>query len=247
MPPRRILILGGTGEARDLAQALLAAGHSIVTSLAGVTEKPVLPAGQVRIGGFSGAGGLAAYISAENIELVIDATHPFAAQMSRQASETCRPAGVPILRLERPPWEARSDDRWTTVASIAEAANAVPAGARVLLTIGRKEAALFFARGDISGIARMIEPPADQQPAHWCVLRERPPFSVAAEVELMTTHGITHLVTKNAGGDATASKLEAARVRGIPVVMVSRPVKPDVPVFTSTDAVLRAVERVLSP
>lgn len=247
MPGDRILILGGTRDAREIATALVAAGRNVVTSLAGVTQQPLLPAGEVRIGGFGGVAGLKSYLESGQIALVIDATHPFAARMSAQAFEACCDTGILLLRFERMAWSAQPGDDWVTVASAAEAAAALPAGARVLLTTGRKDLEPFFSRADISGIARMIEEPPSDPPAGWRVLRERPPFTQAGEDALMAANGITHLVTKNAGGGATEAKLEAARKWRIPVVMIARPAKPDVPSFAALDNLMVVVEGVLSP
>lgn len=247
MPPSRVLILGGTADAREIAEALAAAGHATISSLAGVTTQPLRPAGALRVGGFGGSNGLARYLAAEHINLVIDGTHPFAAQISRQAMEACVCCDVPLFRFERAPWATQEGDTWIPVPSVGAAAEVLPAGARVLLTIGRRDMAVFFGRPDISGIARMIEPPPASPPPHWRVVCERPPFSEASEVALLDEGAITHVVSKNAGGSSTEAKLTAARKRGIPVVMIARPEKPAVPVFTSRDALLAAVGRVLSP
>ena len=247
MRAERVLILGGTGEARALASELAAAGFPVVTSLAGVTEHPLLPEGDVRRGGFGGVDGLVRYLREERIALVADATHPFAAQMSAQAHQACAIAGVPLLRLERAPWTMQAGDRWTALSSIAEAAAAVPDGARVLLTIGRKEIAPFLARGGIGGVARMIEPPQEDFPVGWTLLLERPPFTPESETALMQRHRITHLVTKNAGGPETEAKLFAARQLHLPVLIISRPVKPDVPRFATAGDLVRASTRLLSP
>jgi len=247
MPRDRILILGGTRDGREIAAALVAAGRNVITSLAGVTSQPILPAGDLRRGGFGGASGLQSYLENEGIALVIDATHPFAAQMSHQAFEACQRCGVLLLRFERKPWEPNAEDDWTVVGSAAEAAAALPPGARVLLTTGRKDLEFFLARPDLSGIARMIEEPPMQPPSGWRVLRERPPFTVAGEAALMSENAISHLVTKNAGGSATEAKLEAAREGRIPVLMIARPVKPEVPNFGSLGNLMVVVEGVLSP
>jgi precorrin-6A/cobalt-precorrin-6A reductase len=247
MPGDRILILGGTRDARQLAAVLVGEGYMPITSLAGVTEHPVKPPGDIRVGGFGGVPGLKSYLQNNGIALVIDATHPFAARMSANADEACRSCGVPLLRLERPPWHAGEGDDWSTFATASEAARAIPAGARVLLTTGRKDLQPFFERSDITGIARMIEVPALDVPPGWCVLRERPPFSLSAEVALLRDHGFTHLVTKNAGGDATDAKLAAAREAQIPVLMIARPAKPDVPSFATISNLMAVLKRLLSP
>lgn len=247
MPGKRILILGGTRDARALAADLIARGFPVITSLAGVTAEPLLPPGEVRRGGFGGAGGLADYLKAEGIVAVVDAAHPFAARISANADAACRAAGVPLRRLERPAWQPGTGDRWTSVASVEEAAAALPGGARVLLTIGRKEIMPFLAREDISGIARMIEAPGVSIPPRWNVLLDRPPFTPASERQLLREHAIGWLVTKNAGGQDTMAKLEAAREEGIPVIMVARPAKPEASTFVSLHELTADLERLLSP
>ena len=247
MPGERILILGGTRDARQIASTFVAEGRSVITSLAGVTENPVLPPGAVRRGGFGGVAGLAAYLEAERISLVVDATHPFAAQMSAQAHEACRLKQVPLFRFERPAWTPRADDRWTMATNMGEAVRLLPSAARAFVTIGRKEIAMFFARQDISGVARMIEPPPAAVPVGWELLLERPPFTAESETAVMTRFRITHLVTKNAGGGSTDAKLDAARQLGLPVIMVMRPDKPGTHVFSSESELAGALRRVLSP
>jgi precorrin-6A/cobalt-precorrin-6A reductase len=247
MPVDRILILGGTRDARDAAAALTTRGYAVVTSLAGVTEQPLLPAGELRVGGFGGVDGMSKYLVADAISVVVDATHPFAARISQHAHEACLRMGVPLLRLERPAWQPAPEDAWTIVSSSEEATMALPSGARVLLTTGRKDLAHFFNRADISGIARMIEAPPLDPPPNWRVLRQRPPFSVAGEASLLAANGITHLVSKNAGGSATEAKLTAARDAGIRVILIARPPKPQVPAVAEVSDLVAAVEGVLSP
>lgn len=247
MAAPRILILGGTRDARDLAAALIAAGFDTVTSLAGVTQEPILPQGRVRIGGFGGADGLKAYLVGEGIDAMADATHPFAAAMSRHAAEAANALSLPLLRLERPAWAPQAGDLWTIVPSTDEAVAALPHNARALVTIGRKEIGAFFARDDIGGIARMIELPPEHPPPRWMLLRERPPFTPEAEKALITHHAITHLVTKNAGGDDTSAKLKAARETKIPVIMIARPAKPVITCVPTAEAAIPAFRRLLSP
>jgi precorrin-6A/cobalt-precorrin-6A reductase len=247
MRVKHILILGGTGEAREIAAALLDKGFQVTTSIAGVTSEPVLPAGALRRGGFGGAAGLAAYLREEGVSAVVDATHPFAARISANAAAACREAGLPLLRLERPPWQAQPGDRWTTVSTAGEAAAALPSGSRALVTVGRKEIAPFLAREDVSGIARMIEPPDVPVPPGWQLLLERPPFTLQSERRLMAEHDISMLVTKNAGGTATEAKLEAARELSIPVILIARPAKTSGGFFASVHELTADLERLLSP
>jgi precorrin-6A/cobalt-precorrin-6A reductase len=247
MPPDRVLILGGTRDARELADALLAEGIRPITSLAGVTENPVLPAGDIRIGGFGGVAGLKSYLESNDIALVVDATHPFAVQMSSHADAACRSCHIPLLRLERPAWVPGEGDRWEQASTAPEAANMLPGGARVLLTTGRKELQPFFDRNDLSGVARMIEAPPVVVPAGWQILRERPPYTLAGEAAVIADFGITHLVTKNAGGSATEAKLAAARAVGIGVIMIDRPAKPEVQNFAAISNLMAVLKRLLSP
>jgi precorrin-6A/cobalt-precorrin-6A reductase len=243
----RILILGGTGEARALAQALITEGFGVVTSLAGVTAAPVLPLGGIRRGGFGGEAGLAEYALREGFAAIVDATHPYAAQISRHAVGAARGMGIPCLRLERPAWVADPSDTWTHVASIAEAVSALPSAARALVTIGRKDIGAFFARPDIAGVARMIEAPREAVPPHWTLLLARPPFTIGDECGLIEMHGITHIVAKNSGGGDTRAKLMAARQKKLPVVMMARPKGPAEESYPTVDALILAIRGILSP
>lgn len=247
MPPDIVLILGGTRDARDLAGLLTERNRRVITSLAGVTAEPVLPPGELRRGGFGGADGLAAYLLKEGIAVVVDATHPFAARISAQAHAACQSLGLPLIRLERPAWQPEPDDRWTSATDAAAAAGALPDGARVLLTIGRRQLEPFFERPGLSGIVRCIEPPGAVLPAGWRLLLERPPFSFDSEVDLLRGNGISHLVCKNAGGLPLATKLEAARALAIPVLMIARPEKPQTATAAAAEGLAAAVERLLSP
>jgi precorrin-6A/cobalt-precorrin-6A reductase len=237
MAGRRLLILGGTTEAAALARALAEArgveanGWDVTTSLAGRTRAPAALPGAVRIGGFGGIDGLAAYLRAERIDRVIDATHPFAATMSAHAVAACASLGLPLLRIERPAWMPGPDDRWIDVADADEAADwlatALPAGPAVLLTLGRQDVAPFRRCAGLHFVLRSIEPPAPQDlPADCLLLTERGPFTLDGERTLIADHDIRAVVAKNAGGDATAAKLAAAREAAIPVVMIRRPALP---------------------
>ncbi len=220
-PSYRILVLGGTGEARDIASRLIAEGHDVTTSLAGVTTSPILPEGKLRVGGFGGVDGLVQYLQSHSIDVLVDATHPFAATMSSHACEAARLVPCRLLRFERPIWHSEG----LSVASLADAAAMLPANAIVLITSGRKDLAPFFARPDIGGLVRTVEPMLETVPARWKVILDRPPQSLETEISLMRDHGITHLITKNSGGDRTRAKLEAAQALGLAVIMITRPVK----------------------
>ncbi|HEX2478303.1 MAG TPA: cobalt-precorrin-6A reductase [Geminicoccaceae bacterium] len=235
----KLLILGGTAEAVALAGACASRpGLAVISSLAGRTQHPNLPPGDVRIGGFGGAAGLARFLLERGIDRVLDATHPFAAQISAHAEHACREAGVPRVRLLRPPWVSVAGDRWTEVASIAEAAQRLPElGRRVFLTLGNRELDAF-AQLDIWFLVRTIETagvlPLPQ--GQW--LTGRGPFAVEDELSLLRTHAIDVLVTKASGGGATYAKLVAARRAGLPVLMVRRPPPPPGPVVGSVAAAL---------
>ncbi|MDP1699709.1 MAG: cobalt-precorrin-6A reductase [Aestuariivirga sp.] len=241
MPVKRILVLGGTSDANVLVEELLKAGFDVVTSFAGVTENPVFPEGKIRVGGFGGEEGLYDYLKAEGFAALADATHPFAAQISRHGFNAAERTGIPYLRLERAAWTALPADNWISVQNTEAAIAALPNAARIMLTIGRKEIAAFLAREDLSGVARMIEKPLFELPPNWELVLARPPFSVEAERELLSFHKTTHLVTKNAGGKLTVAKLIAARGLRIPVVMIERPQKPPAPAYGSAPALVAAL------
>ncbi len=227
----RLLLLGGTTEARELSETLAtgAAGPvEVILSLAGRTRTPAPSPSGPRIGGFGGPDGLAAYLKTQEIDLLIDATHPFAARMSANAVLAAEMTGVPLLRLVRPGWTARAGDRWTQVPTVAAAAERVAATAkRAFLTVGTGEIACFAACSEVFFLVRLIEPPATPLGlADHRLILDRGPFDLAGERRLMQENRIDALVTKNSGGTATAAKLEAARALEIPVIMVDRPAEP---------------------
>ncbi len=241
--PPRLLLLGGTSEAGRLAESLSALDDVVVvTSLAGRTASPAPLPGQHRTGGFGGSEGLAAYLRAERISALVDATHPFAERMRWQAYEACQQTGVPRLRLERPPWQPAPGDRWTVVATLAAAATEIAGGPsrRVFVTTGRNELRAFApaSNGRRWWLVRSLDPPERLclRPAE--VILARGPFSVEGERVLMKRHRIDLLVTKNSGGAATAAKLAAARELEVAVLMVDRPSSPGGP---SADTVAEAL------
>ncbi len=231
-----LLILGGTGEAVALARAA-APAFAVTMSLAGVTRAPVLPPGEIRRGGFGGAGGLAAYLRAHDVGAVIDATHPFAVEMSRNAITACTQTTVPLLRLTRPAWTRQAGDDWVDVPD-AERAAASIAVERVFLTTGLRDLDAFAARGDVWFLVRSIEPPARVPLAHYTLIQARGPFDEAAETALMRHHRIEALVAKNSGGGATYAKIAAARALGLPVIMIARPVLPEAKTVNDIEAAL---------
>jgi precorrin-6A/cobalt-precorrin-6A reductase len=225
---KKILILGGTAEAAELARRAIAqfAGRAaIITSLAGRTKTPTALPGVVRVGGFGGAQGLADYLETEAIDLLVDATHPFAATISAHAAAACAQADVPRVALVRPPWRPRRDGRLSEVADLEEAAAAlIGAAKRVFLTTGRQGLAAFARVPDVWFLVRLIEAPDAPPPLpHHRVVIMRPPFAIEAERALMREHRIDTVVAKNSGGAATAAKIEAALDEGIRVVLVRRP------------------------
>lgn len=224
--PIKLLILGGTMEAAQLAKRLYAELREIeiITSLAGrMVTLPDLP-GRVRVGGFGGADGLADYLMAEKICAVIDATHPFARNISAHAVEACGKSGVPLLTLLRPAWPKQEGDAWIPVPDMATAARRLPElGRRPFITIGRMELDAFRPLSDLQALVRLIEPPPTPLPQAWRLVLGRPPFSAKDEERLMQDHGADVLLTKASGGQATYGKIIAARKLGLPVLMVERP------------------------
>ncbi|WP_329199361.1 MULTISPECIES: cobalt-precorrin-6A reductase [unclassified Streptomyces] len=226
-PVRHVLILGGTTEARRLAEALEAAPYRVTTSLAGRVGAPVLPPGGTRIGGFGGPDGLAAWITAHGVTHLVDATHPFAERMSFNASRAAALSAVPLLALRRPGWTAGPGDDWHVTDSLAGAAALLPElGARVFLTTGRMGLHHFAHLTAPWFLVRSVDAPGPPAPPHLEVLLARGPFTLDEERELLARHRIDVLVTKDSGGDATAPKLTAAREAGVPVVVVRRPPVP---------------------
>ncbi|MET9430876.1 cobalt-precorrin-6A reductase [Streptomyces sp. NPDC003036] len=224
-----ILLLGGTTEARRLAETLHAqATVRVTTSLAGRVAAPRLPPGEVRIGGFGGAEGLARWLRAHRVDAVIDATHPFADTISSNAARAAAAAHVPLLALRRPGWAPVEGDDWHPVDTLPEAADtARRLGRRIFLTTGRMGLASFAHVTDAWFLLRSVDPPEPPFPPHLEVLLDRGPFTLEAERDLLRRHAIDVLVTKDSGSTATAPKLEAAREAGVPVVIVRRPPVPE--------------------
>ena len=222
----KILILGGTREAVELAAELVAAGHDVTTSLAGRTAEPEPVAGEIRTGGFSGNGksgteGLAGWLTENGFTRLIDATHPFAKQISANAEAAARLSGITFEQRTRQPWQRQTGDTWIEVASLEEARDTIPANARVLLALGSQHIAPFATRADAHFVIRMVDPPAVPLPfaSHELVLG-KPSSKAAEEKTLPQRHGITHILCRNSGGSGAYAKIEAARELGLPVIMI---------------------------
>ncbi len=245
----RVLILGGTGEAAVLATKIeQIPGVEAIASFAGRTEQtraeinPVSSTNRVstRTGGFGGVNGLVDYLRSQQINFIIDVTHPFAAQISFNAAQAADECGIPRLMLVRPAWEKQPGDNWISVPNNQGAAEVLPGLAeRIFLTIGRQELSAYAHLKDIWFLMRMIEPPAADVPVPpGKLLLERGPFSLAQERSLLQEYQIGAIVSKNSGGNATYAKIIAARELGIPVVMVQRPPVPEGEKVADVDSVL---------
>jgi precorrin-6A/cobalt-precorrin-6A reductase len=240
---KKILILGGTGDAVKLATKLVAIPEiEVISSLAGRTKKPLALVGQVRIGGFGGAEGLANYLQENSIDILIDATHPCAGQITNNGAIASQIANIPHLMLVRPQWEKVAGDNWIEVESVAAAARAISEEVdRVFITSGRQQLEPFLERSQIYPniwyLIRSIDPP-DLELPNSKVLLDRGPFSLEQERQLLRDYQIQAIVSKNSGGDATYAKVITARELGIPIIMVQRPAMPEGNKVTSiTDAI----------
>ena len=244
MTIKKLLILGGTGDAVRLSAQAAALNLVVISSLAGRTEQSRTAdddgsATQIRVGGFGGVNGLVTYLQQKNIDLVIDATHPFAQQISGNAVAAAAICSLPHLLLQRPAWEAVAGDRWLSVQNHAEAANLLPGLAqRIFLTIGRQELSSYAHLSDLWFLMRSIDPPPAPVPPGEIILAKGP-FTLPAEKNLLLKHQIELIVSKNSGGAATYAKIETARELGLPVVMIERS---PVPVGKTVNTVAEAVQ-----
>ncbi len=224
----RALILGGTADASLLAAEIARADIEAVYSYGGRTRAPADQPLPTRIGGFGGPSGLADYIRREGITHVIDATHPFAAEMSSNVVAACAETGAPLIALERAPWTKASGDNWIEVADVNAAAAALSeAPARVFLAIGRQHIAPFATKPQHAYTLRFVDPPEAPLPFAADVIVSRGPFTLDGELETMRTRGIAWIVARNSGGDGARAKIDAARTLGLPVIMISRPRLPE--------------------
>ncbi len=241
-----VLVLGGTGEARALAAGLAERGVRVVSSLAGRVANPRLPVGEVRVGGFGGPDGLARWLTENDVAAVVDATHPFAERIGASAVAGTAKAGIPLLRLQRPGWQAGPGDDWQWVDSLDEAARKITSlGERIFLTSGRQGLAAFAGCTEQWFLARCVDPPEPPLPPKIEVILDRGPYDLPGEAALMREHRIDVLVTKDSGGTMTTAKLLAARERGIPVVVVRRPAREGVHTVEDVPAALAWVSAML--
>ena len=245
----KVLILGGTIEARALAETLgPRAAFAVTVSLAGRTAEPLPQAAPVRSGGFGGAEGLARYLGAEKIDVLIDATHPYAAAISANAARAAASADVKLIALRRPPWRKVAGDDWIEVEDVEAAVQALgQAPKRVFLALGRNELRPFAAAPQHFYLIRSVDPvdPPLAVP-HATYIAARGPFSASEDRDLLQNHAIEAIVAKNSGGEATYGKIEAARALGLPVIMLKRPVLPEVASVATVDEVLAALDHALT-
>ena len=244
---QKLLLLGGTLEARQIAVALAGSQKQFqaTLSLAGVTSTPSDPGIPVRTGGFGGAEGLADYLAKNEIKVLVDATHPFATHISANAEEACRIADVERFALWRPAWKPVPDDDWTEFRNWPELMAGIPDGARIFLAAGHDGIGaiandLRLGEGRITCIARAIEEPRDR-PSGVEFLKSRPAKTWQEEAELLQGEGVSHLVAKNSGGEASRAKLDAARQLSLPVLLLARPVPPAKPLYETVEDILAAL------
>lgn len=244
--PLNLLILGGTTEANALADRLKDdARFSVCLSLAGRTVSPRLPLVSTRSGGFGGVSGLTGYLHEQAIDVLIDATHPFAVRISANAQFAAESAGIPLIAVTRPAWRSEAGDRWTSVPSLEAAAAALPEPRScVFLTVGRQSLAPFALRPQHHYVIRVIDPPEIPEAIEdFEIVVGRGPFSVDDEIATLHAHRVDLLVTKNSGGQAAHAKLAAARTLGLPVVLVDRPPASLAPRFVAVEAALEELTR----
>jgi precorrin-6A/cobalt-precorrin-6A reductase len=238
---KKLLILGGTGDALRLAEMVQQMpGLMVISSLAGRTQQPALPIGQIRTGGFGGKQGLVDYLRSSQIDFLIDATHPFARKITVNAAGAALACGMPFLVLTRSAWSATSDDHWIEVANHQAAAQLLPQlGQRIFLTIGRQELNFYAHLQDLWFLMRSIDLPDLPQMPPGEILLAKGPFDLNSERELLLQYRIQAIVSKNSGGEATYAKILAARELGLPIVMIQRPATPT---GEQTNTVKQAIE-----
>lgn len=222
----KTLIFGGTGEARELANQLVAAHHDVTTSLAGRTLEPLLPEGFVRTGGYGTVPALRTYLDENGFDYIVDATHPFAEKMSQTILGAIALSDIAMLRLCRPAWQKPEGAIWIEVQTVGEVSKLVPDDAVLLITSGHGEFDGMGFPPSCKRLVRLIEPPNHTSSSNDQIILDRPPYTVAGELALMREYGVTHLLSKNAGGAQTRAKIDAATKLGITTYMVQRPALP---------------------
>lgn len=236
-----VLLLGGISEAYELAEQLYPLPLRTITSLAGRTDKPRIPQGEWRSGGFGGVDGLVDYLKTEQVDLVIDATHPFATEMTKHAVAATYKTDVPFLRLERPLWQKKPNDNWLEVATLEEAAALMPKGKRIFLALGRQHLAPFLLRHDCTLIARMVEEPDIKPDGIEIILAK--PGTTAEEKAFLDTHAIDMIIARNSGGERSYGKIEAAGEKALPIIMISRAPLPKIQLVTTVSAAVVATRQ----
>jgi len=235
----RILLLAGTSEARGLSRALVAKGHEVTASLAGATRAPRDVGCEMRVGGFGGEQGFRDWLASNPVDLVIDATHPFATRITERTARVCVDLSIGYLLVRREEWSATPQDNWFFADKAEDASGIIPDASRVFLATGRQTLEQFHGLLSCYLICRQIDPPDGPFPFENGEYRVgRPPFSIEDEVRLFTVLKIDWLVVKNAGGDMSRSKLDAARQLGMPVLMINRTVPPEGPIVATVEAAL---------
>lgn len=225
-PMKTLLILGGTAEARALADAAISFRLKIITSYAGLTSTPVLPSGLVRRGGFGGCAGLQAYLVAAEIDMIIDATHPYATQISINVDHAAMACKIPLLVLQRPPWQCGDGAFWCEVDSAAAAARMIKPNRRLFVALGGRDLDPFKQRSDLWLLLRRIEPASTMPTPHNGDVIIGHPGSCADEIALLQHYRINTLIARNSGGDAARGKLDAAGKLGLEIFIMRRPVQP---------------------
>ncbi len=240
----KILLLGGSSEGAELNTILASCDQTdVITSLAGATKSPNKMAGEVITGGFGGVNGLSNFIKSHDISMIIDATHPFADKISQNSHKAAQKNDIPLLRLVRPIWKPESGDRWIYAANMARSAESLEGWHNPFLSIGRKDLNAFSQLSDKQFLVRTIDM-VDFSPSHSTVhlIQGRGPFELADEIQLMKTHKIDVLVSKNSGGNETYAKIEAARELQIPVVIIERPSEPSDHKYETVNDLLSAMD-----
>lgn len=246
VPEHTILILGGTAEASKLASRLQAPDRRVISSLAGRTLTPAKIEGEVRIGGFGGSKGLASYLKSNDVKLLIDATHPFATQISDNAIVAAHETAVAFIRLERPAWLKKPGDKWTPADTLAQAVEAIPSRARVLLALGKQHISAFSKRNNVHFVVRMVDPPETPLDLVDFELELSKPGTVESETNFLVAKRISHIVCRNSGGKASYAKIRAARDLGIPVIMIERPRRPEMKTLPDVESVISFADETLN-